>query len=467
MFNASVYAERRKKLQLAVGKGLILLLGNDESSINFKDNWYHFRQDSSFLYFFGIDQPGLAAIIDIDNDKTTVYGNDLTMDDIVWTGPQPTIATLANKCAVENTAALSQIQTVLHGAKTKGQTIHFLPAYRPENKIKLRNWLSASDEEVELGVSVSLIKSIVSQRSYKSDLEIQEIDKAANITAEMHITAMKTALPGKKEMEVVGAIQEKAIALGGQLSFPAIVTKDGQILHNHYHGNLLKEGDLLLVDCGAETDLHYAGDMTRTFPVSSNFSTRQKELYQIVIDAHEKAIAALKPGIKFKDIHLLACKTIVDGLKAVGLMRGDTEEAVDAGAHTMFFQCGLGHMMGIDVHDMEDLGEKYVGYTEDLKKSTAFGLKSLRLGKTLESRFVITVEPGIYIIPELIDQWKASNKHEAFIDYGTLDTFRDFGGIRVEEDFVITDTGAQLLGKPVPKTIDAIEKIRHEINESI
>ncbi len=467
MFDADVYAERRNKLQQDVGDGLILLLGNEESSINFKDNWYHFRQDSSFLYFFGIDLPGLVAIIDVDNDQTTIFGNDLTMDDIVWTGPQPTISELAARCDVARTADLAQLQQEINSAKSRHQNIHFLPAYRPENQMKLKQWLSLSSSAIAEGTSVKLIKAIVAQRSYKSDLEIQEINKAVNITSAMHLTALKTARAGEKEMEVVAAVQQKAISMGGQLSFPAIVTKDGQILHNHYHGNLLSEGDLLLVDCGAETGNHYAGDMTRTFPISGQFTSRQKELYQVVIDAHEQAIAALKPGVMFKEVHLLACRTLVAGLKEIGLMHGDVDEAVNAGAHTMFFQCGLGHMMGLDVHDMEDLGEQYVGYTEDLKKSTEFGLKSLRLGKILEPRHVLTVEPGIYIIPELIDRWQAEKKYDAFINYQKLNDFRSFGGIRVEEDFVITDTGSKLLGQPVAKSVADIENIRTEITATV
>lgn len=460
MFDAAVYLERRNKLQKDVSNGVIFLLGNEESSMNFKDNWYHFRQDSCFLYFFGINLPGLAATIDIDNNVTTVYGNDLTMDDIVWTGPQPTVAELASKCGVDQTGNLNELANALEKITNTGRQIHFLPPYRPENVLKLKTWLRLTYDQVKNGKSVVLIKAIVSQRCYKSDDEIAEINKAVDITAEMHLTAMQNAVAGKKEMEIVAAVHESAIAAGGQLAFPVILTKDGQILHNHYHGNVLKDGDLLLVDCGAETGNHYAGDMTRTFPVSTQFSDRQKDLYQVVIDAHEKAISELKPGVLFKDVHLLACKTLVDGLKNIGLMTGDIEEAVAAGAHTMFFQCGLGHMMGIDVHDMEDLGEQYVGYNDDIKKSSEFGLKSLRLGRKLESGFVITVEPGIYIIPELIDQWQSQNKHREFINYKLLDTYRDFGGIRVEEDFVITDNGSQLLGKPVPKTVSDVENIR-------
>ena len=460
MFDALVYVERREKLKKSLGNGLILFLGNEESSINFKDNWYYFRQDSSFLYFFGLKLPGLAAIIDVDNDKTTIYGNDLSIDDIVWTGPQPTIAGLASQSGVQHTGTIKDLILLLNKASQKRQKIHYLPPYRPENSLKLSDWLEIDRHQVLKGHSISLIKAIVSQRSVKSEIEIAEIHKAVNVTADMHLTAMTMTGEGKKEVDIVAALHEVAIGSGGQLSFPVILTKNGQILHNHYYGNKLQNGDMVLVDCGAETASGYAGDMTRTFPVNDHFTSRQKELYQIVINAHDAAINALAPGIPFLDVHLIACRTLAEGLKNIGLMIGDIDEAVAAGAHTMFFQCGLGHMMGLDVHDMEDLGEQYVGYTDTMKKSTEFGLKSLRLGRTLEPGFVLTVEPGIYIIPELIDLWKSKNKNIEFINYQKLESYRDFGGIRVEEDFAITENGAQLLGKPVPKTVMEIEKTR-------
>ena len=460
MFDAQVYVERREQLKKSLGSGLILFLGNEESSINFKDNWYHFRQDSSFLYFFGLSLPGLAAVVNIDDNKTTIYGDDLSIDDIVWTGPQPTIMELADRTGTRHTGTVKDLILSIDKASKNGQKIHYLPPYRTENILKLSEWLKFDQQQVLKDHSVPLIKAIVSQRSYKSALEIAEINKAVNITADMHLSAMRLAAEGKKEGEIVGALHEVAIGAGGQLSFPIILTKNGQILHNHYHGNTLKNGDMVLVDCGAETANGYAGDMTRTFPVDDHFTARQKELYQIVVDAHEVAIKALLPGISFKDVHLAACRSLVEGLKSVGLMHGNTDEAVAAGAHTLFFQCGLGHMMGLDVHDMEDLGEQYVGYNKKKKKSTEFGLKSLRLGRALEPGFVLTVEPGIYIIPELIDMWKTNNKNAEFVNYQKLESYRDFGGIRVEEDFVITENGPQLLGKPVPKTVSEVEKTR-------
>lgn len=459
MFSAQTYIERRRLLKEKVGSGIIVLLGNDESSINFKDNWYHYRQDSSFLYFFGINLPGLTATVNCDTGKETIFGDELSIDHIVWTGPQPTIAELAQKCGVNDTLPTRRIAESLHEA------IHYLPPYRVDNQLKLSEWLQAPMNTIVNGASAKLIKAIVSLRSYKTAEEIVEIEKAVNITADMHLGAMQYTREAMVEAEIVGKIQQIAISGGGHLSFPVIFSKDGQILHNHYHGNTLKKGDMVLCDTGAETEMGYAGDMTRTFPVAKQFTERQRELYQVTLNAHEAAIAALRPGIKYKDVHLLAAKTLVEGLNEVGLMKGNVEQAVSSGAHTMFFQCGLGHMMGLDVHDMEDLGEQYVGYAEP--KSTEFGLKSLRLGKELEKDFVITVEPGVYIIPELIDMWKAENKHADFINYEMLETYKDFGGIRIEEDFVITESGSRLLGKPVAKTIEDVERVRAENIQSM
>ena len=461
MFAAQTYIERRKQLREKVGSGTIVLLGNEESSINFKDNWYHYRQDSSFLYFFGISLPGLTGIINCDTGQETIFGDELTMDQIVWTGPQPTIAELAQKCGVNNTLPLRKIATSLTGQ------VHYLPPYRTDNQLKLSEWIGSPMNMIASEASVELIEAVVSLRSYKTAEEIAEIEKAVNITSDMHLGAMSYTKTGMVEAEIVGKIHQIVTSSGGHLSFPVIFSKDGQILHNHYHGNRLKEGDMIVCDAGAETEMGYAGDMTRTFPVGNQFTQRQKELYQITLNAHEAAVAALKPGMKYKDIHLLSAKMLVQGLSEVGLMKGNVDDAVAAGAHTMFFQCGLGHMMGLDVHDMENLGEQYVGYNRSMKKSTEFGLNSLRLGRELEKDFVITVEPGIYIIPELIDMWKAEQKYAAFLNYEMLEEYKDFGGIRIEEDFVITESGSRLLGRPVPKTVESVERVRVESLESM
>ncbi len=455
LFEKDIYVARRQRLKSLMRSGKLLFMGNDQSSINFRDNWYPFRQDSTFLYFFGLDTPGLAAIIDIDEDTEVIFADDGTVEDSVWTGTVPPISELAARVGVEKTLPRVELSKMVSGkARAK---VHYLPPYRPENVQQLAVWLG---DDRAGNASIEFIKAVVSLRNVKSEEEIAEIEKAVDITADMHLAAMEQAKPGMKEYSLVGVVCQRAIEAGGQLSFPAILTVNGQTLHAHYHGNTLVDGQMVLCDTGAENDMHYAGDLTRTFPVSRTFSSAQREVYQIVLDAYQTAADALKPGVRFFDIHLLACKRLVEGLKLIGLMKGDTDAAVQAGAHALFFPCGLGHMMGLDVHDMEDLGEQYVGYSDELKKSTQFGLKSLRLGKELQEGFVLTVEPGIYMIPELMDQWHAGNKHTDFIQYDKLERYRGFGGIRIEDDFLITSEGSRKLGKTLPTTYQEIEAVR-------
>lgn len=459
-FDKYVYTQRRNVLKKTVGKGIILLMGNDESPMNYRDNTYAFRQDSTFLYYFGLDVAGLAAIIDTESGDEIIFGTELTIDDIVWTGLLPSISEMAQQVGVEKTQPYSTIEDFIKNALSLKRVVHFIAPYRGDNAIKLGQWLGVPVQQLSAQASISLIKAIVNQRSYKEVREIIEINKAVLTTTNMHLAAMQYARPGMKEYEVVAKVQEAAYTEGARLAFPIILTVNGETLHNHYHGNTIREGQMILCDAGAENDMHYAGDMTCTFPVGKKFTTKQKEIYEIVLHTHQTAVSLLKPGVLYRDIYIKACETLVEGLKSVNLMRGDAAEAVASGAHAMFFQCGLGHMMGLDVHDMEDLGEEYVGYTDILKKSTQFGMKSLRLGRALETGFVLTVEPGVYIIPTLIDQWKAEKKFMDFINYDVLETYRDFSGIRIEEDFVITFEGSHLLGKALPKAISEIEAMR-------
>lgn len=460
MFSANTYTTRRQKLASKVDKGLLLFLGNEESPMNYTDNTYHFRQDSNFLYFFGIDKTGMAAIIDLDQGTTTLYGDDISIDHIVWMGPQPSMQELASRVGVSQTAPMAALATVLQSAQGEKRTIHYLPPYRDFNSIRLSKWLNVPLVNIPEGISTEFIKGVVDLRSYKTDEEIVEMERALATTKEMHVTAMRMARPGMIEANLAGRVQGIAVSGGGNLAYPVILTVNGQTLHNHYHGNELKSGQLVLGDFGAETDTHYAGDITRTFPVDKKFTDKQKAIYQIVLDAEMGAIDALRPGVTYREIHLLAGKIIAKGLKELGLMKGAVEAAVEAGAHALFFPHGLGHMIGMDVHDMEDLGENLVGYTESIQRSTQFGLRSLRLGRELEPGFVLTVEPGIYFIPELIDQWKADGKFTEFINYDALDDYRDFGGIRIEDNYLITENGARLLGPPIPKTIEEVEALR-------
>lgn len=456
LFSEFTYTERRKTLKRKVGSGVIVLLGNEESSINFKDNWYSFRQDSTFLYYFGLSISGLTAVIDIDRDEEIIFGDEMSIEDVIWTGALPTLHSLAERVGVRKVSRKSQIKEVVAASSR----LHLLPPYRPEHEIKLAAWTGLPVDQLARKISPALIEAVVAQRAVKSDEEVEEIQKAVTISAQMHLQVMKAARAGMRESDLVGEAYKVVASAGVPLAFPIILTTQGQILHNHYHGHVLTEGNLVLCDGGAESPKGYAGDLTRTFPAGQKFSERQKEIYQVVLNAHERVIACLRPGVLFRDMHLLACRDLVEGLKSLGLMKGDSDEAVNAGAHTMFFQCGLGHMMGLDVHDMESLGEEYVGYRPGVEKSKEFGLKSLRLGKELKPGNVLTVEPGIYFIPELIDKRRADKTLNQFVNFDLLDTYKDFGGIRVEDDFLITENGANSLGEALPRSISEIEAVR-------
>ena len=462
MFKKEVYIDRRNRLKKEIGTGIALFPGNVEAAFNYPANTYHFRQDSHFLYFFGIDLPGFTAVIDFDNSQEYIFGNDFDIDDIIWMGPQPKVAELAARVGISNTFPLNELNSLIEKAQKNGQEIHFLPPYRGETDIQLAQLLNESVFDIRNKASVELIKAVVKLKEIKDVHEIAEIEKAVDIAYEMHTTAMKMAKPGVVEQKIAGTIEGISLALGGPVSFPIILSMNVQTLHNHYHGNVLEEGRMMVTDAGAETQLHYASDITRTVPVGGKFSKRQADIYQIVLDANMNSIEAIKPGIKYRDVHFLAARTIVDGLKNIGLMKGDTDDAVEAGAHTLFLPHGLGHMMGMDVHDMEGLGENNVGYDEETVRSKEFGTAYLRLGKELKAGFVLTVEPGIYFIPELIDQFKAEDKFSDYINYEIVETYKDFGGVRIEDDVLVTETGYRVLGKPIPKTIEDVERTMSE-----
>jgi Xaa-Pro aminopeptidase len=457
MFAKEVYWQRRKMLRAMVGEGLILFAGNEESSMNYSANTYHFRQDSSFLYFFGVNKPGFYGVCDVDNDEDILYGNDFDIDDIIWMGEQPAVSNLAAGVGIEASASLNDLGDFLKKALKSGRKIHLLPPYRGDHFLALAQQMGVDYEGVKIMVSQELIAAVVKLRSVKDQHELSEIEKAVDVAAIMHTTAMKMAYPGNFERELAGAIEGIALSHGGPVSFPVILSMDGQTLHNHYHGNELSEGRMVVCDAGAETAMCYASDITRTFPVGGKFSSRQKDIYNIVLKANTETIKASIPGRSYREVHLMAARIIAGGLKELGLMKGDLDEAVAAGAHALFFPHGLGHMLGLDVHDMEGLGENHVGYNESLKRSDQFGLAYLRLGRELEPGFVITNEPGCYFIPALIDQWKGENKHKQFINYDEVEKYRDFGGVRIEDDVLITDTGSKVLGTPIPKTVEEVE----------
>ncbi|MGD8663203.1 MAG: aminopeptidase P family protein [Desulfobacterales bacterium] len=464
MFDTKIYIERRNRLKKELESGILLFLGNDLSPMNYPENPYPFRQDSTFLYFWGIDLPGLAAIIDIDENQEILFGRGSTLHDMVWTGPQPSLNHLCLKSGLKDSAALGHLDSVLKSALVKNRRIHFLPQYRPENLIKVQALLGIAPAFVNNFVSNTFIKAVVDQRSIKSVEEVEQIESALDITYEIHQLAMEMSQPGISEQEVVGAMMGRVKASGASPAFPFIFSVDGQILHNPHHQNVMQDGDIIINDSGVETSMHYASDITRTFPVGGKFTQKQKEIYTVVLDAQLNAIETMKPEMEYRKVHNLACCQITAGLTALGLMRGNVDEAVAAGAHALFMPAGLGHMMGLDVHDMEDLGEDYVGYTNTIRRSSQFGISHLRLARPLEPGFVVTVEPGIYFIPELIDQWKTEGKFEDFIDYNKVEDYRDFGGIRIEDNILVHDAGKRVLGKPIAKTVAEVETLSSQIS---
>lgn len=465
MFTKETYLSRRDRLKKAVGDGLILLLGNDNCGMNYADNEYYFRQDSTLLYYTGIDQPGLVFIIDVDADRETLFGTDITVEEMVWSGPVNTLKNASLQAGIACFEPSEAVSVKLSDALKKGRKVHFLPPYRSEHVLKLSEWLTLNPRQLSDAASLPLIRAVIDQRSVKSTEEIAEIEKAVDVTADMQLAGMRLASPGKYEYSVAGQLMGIASSGGGYLSFPTIYTVTGQFLHIHSSKHLMHEGQMALCDCGAEVASHYAGDLTRTYPVGKHFTERQKTVYSIILEAHKTAIASIHPGKPYLEVHLAACEKLAQGLKELGLMKGDIKEAVREGAHALFFQCGIGHMLGLDVHDMENLGEKYVGYTDTLKKSTQFGLSALRLGRPLQNGFVVTVEPGLYFVPDLIDAWKAEGRLKDFINYDQVEAYKDFGGIRMEEDFVVTEDGSRRLGKPVALEIADVEAEKEKMLE--
>lgn len=457
MFNKDTYIARRRALKQQVGSGVMLFLGNDECGMNYADNTYSYRQDSTFLYFFGLPFAGLAAVIDVDNNREIIFGDELTIDAIVWMGTQPTLKEKSERAGIREVRPFGEIESYLKSAAQKQQPIHYLPTYRAEHRLKLLQWLGVAPGGEK--PSVEFILGVVNLRNYKSEEEVAEIQKACNATAEMHLAAMRMVRPGVRESEVAATVAEVAYRHNYGLSFPIIATINGQTLHNHDHSHTVRSGSMLLLDAGAETEMGYAGDMSSTIPADESFTPRQREIYDIQVASHEAAVAMLRPGVRFVEVYEESCRVIMERLKELGLTKGCPAEAVEAGAHALFMPCGLGHMMGLDVHDMENLGEVYVGY-DGVAKSTQFGRKSLRLGRKLEPGFVLTIEPGIYFIPELIDLWQGEKRFAEFINYDKLASYRTFGGIRNEEDYLITNDGARLLGKKIPLRAEEMEAVR-------
>jgi Xaa-Pro aminopeptidase len=459
MFTKEVYIKRREELKKSVHSGIILLLGNAEAALNYSGNTYTFRQDSSFIYYVGLDTPDLVCIIDIDNNKEYLFGDELTIDDIIWMGNLPSLKERAETIGIKTVLPFSELATVIGKSVQSGQIIHYTRPYRYRNQILLSEWLGKKTDEITVGYSIELTKAIVKMRLIKSPEELIEMEDAGKTGYAMHIVAMKMCQPGISEREIAGMIEGLAISEGTRVSFPTILSMNGQTLHNHDHSGILTTGRLMLCDAGAENINYYASDFTRTTAVGGKYSQKQKEMHNIVLKAINDSIALAKPGITYKSVHRNAYKIVFEGLRDLGLVKGDTEEALNVGVPALFMPHGLGHALGLDVHDMENLGETYVGYDDEIQRDTLFGYSSLRFGKRLEPGHVITVEPGIYFIPQLIEKWEKEKINAEFILFDKVKKYLDFGGIRLEDDIVITETGSRLVyEKRLPVTVEEIEK---------
>ena len=448
MFSIETYVNRRTELKKLVKSGIILLFGNNESPVNYPNNGYYpFRQDSTFRYYFGLERDGLVGVIDIENDSEILIGDDIDIDDIIWYGSVNSVSNLAASCGMKKSAPMKQLQIICNEALKLKRPIHFLPPYRHDNKLQIFDLLGIHPNQQKESASVELIKAVVKMRSTKEQQEIDEIDQACSIGYKMHTTAMRLTKPGLTEKYVGGMVNGVANAYGSMVSFATIFTQHGEIMHGTPSWNKLEDGRLALCDCGAENRNGYCSDNTRTYPVNGKFTQKQLEIYKIVEECHDYALELSKPGIRYYDVHMGVCRLMTERLKELGLMKGDVDEAVKAGAHALFLPHGLGHMMGMDVHDMEGLGQNYVGFDNDIQPSTQFGTNCLRMGRKLEKGFVVTDEPGIYFIPALIDDWRAKGLHQDFINYDKVEGYKDFGGIRIEDDILITDNGCRFLGE--------------------
>ena len=458
LFSKNTYVERRARLRQLVGHGLIVLMGNNESPMNYPANAYKFRQDSSFLYFFGQHRDGLVGVIDADSGVETLLGDELDIDDIVWYGEVTSVVQMAEESGVAHTAPMAALTEMVAQAQKAGRKVHFLPPYRHETMIRLHDLLGIHPSQQRDAASQELIQAVIQLRLVKSAEEIEELERAAAIGYEMHTTAMRLCRPGVTEAYIGGVLDGIAASHGSMVSFQSIVSMHGEILHGYPSARPLEAGRLLLCDAGAETREHYCSDHTRTTPISGTFTQRQKDIYNIVVECHDLALTHARPGVRWWDVHYDVCRLMTDRLKDLGLMKGDTEAAVQAGAHALFLPHGLGHAMGMDVHDMEGLGQTFVGYDEETRPSTQFGTASLRFARRLEEGHVVTDEPGIYFIPALIDLWRKEGTNAEFLCFDEIEKYKDFGGIRIEDDVLITKDGCRFLGeKRIPYHVDEVE----------
>jgi Xaa-Pro aminopeptidase len=448
MFSKETYIRRRQELKKLIGNGIIIFFGNNEAPYNYPANCYApMRQDSSFLYYFGQQRDGLVGVIDVDNDEEWLFGDDIDVEDIVWMGFTPSVSDLAAEVGITRTAPMAKLAEIVNRKSENRKSIHFLPPYRFDTKIQIMDLLGIHPSEQKQKASLALIQAVVSMRSTKEAQEIEAIERACEVGYQMHTTAQRLIRPGVTERYIGGQVDGIARSLAQGTSFATIFTQHGEIMHGSPSDAPLEAGRLALCDAGCELD-DYCSDHTRTMPVSGRFTQRQLEIYSIVEECHDYVLTVAKPGIRYRDVHFAVCRLMTERLKELGLMKGDVDEAVQAGAHAMFLPHGLGHMMGMDVHDMEGLGQQYVGFDYKTPPNTEqFGTNCLRMGRELQEGFVVTDEPGIYFIPVLIDDWRAKGHCKEFLNYDLLETYKDFGGIRIEDDLLITKDGCRFLGE--------------------
>ncbi len=459
MFNKETYIRRRATLKKLVNHGVIVLFGNNEAPCNYPANAYTpMRQDSAFLYYFGLKREGLVGVIDVDNDEEYLFGNDIDIEDIVWMGFTPSVADMAAEVGVSRTAAMKMLAHVCNDALDKKRQVHFLPPYRHDTMIQIMDLLGIHPSQQKEAASLELIHAVVQMRSTKEAQEIEMIDRACDIGYAMHTMAQMLIKPGVTERFVGGQVDGIARSMADGNSFATILTQHGEIMHGTPTAAKLEAGRLVICDAGCELE-GYCSDHTRTMPVTGHFTPRQLEIYSIVEACHDHVLELAKPGVNYKDVHFAICRMMTERLKEIGLMKGDTDEAIQAGAHAMFLPHGLGHMMGMDVHDMEGLGQIYVGFDEETCPNLEqFGTNCLRMGRRLQEGFVVTDEPGIYFIPALIDEWKASGHCKEFLNFDMLETYKDFGGIRIEDDVLVTKDGCRFLGtKRIPYHLEELE----------
>ena len=449
MFSKETYISRRNELKRRVGNGIIVIFGNNEAPCNYPANaYYPFRQDSSFLYYFGQQRDGLVGVIDADSGAEILIGDDIDIEDIVWFGSVDSVQCMAEQVGVANSAPMSRLKEICDQATERQRKIHFLPPYRHDIMIQIHDLLGIHPSQQRTLASIPLINAVVAMRSVKSAEEIAEMERACAIGYKMHTTAMRLIKPGVTEKYIGGQVNGIADSFGAKVSFATIFSQHGEIMHGNPSMAPLESGRLALCDAGAETLNNYCSDHTRTMPVNGRYTQRQLDIYRIVEECHDLVLSVAKPGVKYMDVHFAVCRLMTERLKELGLMRGDTDEAVAAGAHAMFLPHGLGHMLGMDVHDMEGLGQIHVGFDEETRpRLDQFGTNALRMGRRLQEGFVVTDEPGIYFIPALIDDWRKSGHCKEFLNFDLLETYKDFGGIRIEDDLLITADGSRFLGE--------------------